>query len=423
MKRETSSYERILYYMGNATLMSFAFRIKINGNIAQNELDSALVKVQKKHPLARVRVEMTSDKKQFITTENVPKIPLHESGAEKADWKTTIKTELCRRFDIFKGPMIRVFLIQSKGISDIIFIFHHAICDGLSAIVFLEDLLSFLADPGLPVNPYSEAPGLTELIKKDIIDAIEEKGLPEWIRNMEIPELKPRKEEPPPNPDFAIHDWSFTEDQTNKITSFAKENNVSVHAVLGAVLLRAFSVEMKEKNGFKGVLQSPVSFRPFMVDEAEGYFGLFNGILTADIDCSPDRTISKMALEIYTKLKSQLNNYEPLDGYYFYGKYFLKNVEDPELFYANRTNEPINYDFSLSNLGRIQMQKQYGNYSIEEIYGPIFSAIKGEVVFSVTTHQGKMFFTCIYDRECFDYTAGSSIIQKAMDIFNESPGK
>jgi hypothetical protein len=240
---------------------------------------------------------------------------------------------------------------------------------------------------------------------------------------MEIPQLKPRKEEPPPRPDFAIHDWSFEEEQANKITSFAKENNVSVHAVLGAVLLRAFSLKLKKKNGFKGVLQSPVSFRPFMVDEAEGYFGLFNGILTADVDCSPDRTISEMTLEIYTKLKSQLNNYEPLNGYYFYGKYFLKNVEDPELFYANRTNEPINYDFSLSNLGRIQMQKKYGNYRIEEIYGPIFSAIKGEVVFSVTTHQGKMFFTCIYDRECFDYAAGSSIIQKAIDIFKELPDK
>ena len=417
MKRETIAYERILYYMGNTSHMSFAFRIKVNSNVDKNRLERALSSVQKKHTLARIRVEMTADKKQFITTENVPEIPLRELTAEEADWKAILKIELCRRFDIFKGPMIRVFLIQNKNTSDIIVVFHHAICDGLSAVIFLEDLFSFLAEPGLPLNPCPEMPVFTNLIKKDILDIINAKEIPEWLKNRDIPDLKPPQKEPPPEPDFAIHNWSFGEEETNKIASFAKENNVSVHAILGAVLLRAFSLELKEKNSFKGVLQSPVSFRPFMIEETKDYFGLFIGIFKADVDCSQERTIPEIALEIYTKLKAQLNNYEPLIGYYFFNKYSLDGIEDPELFYANRKVQPVDYDFSLSNLGRIQIQKKYGNYDIEEIYGPIFSAIKGEVVISVTTHQERMFFTCIYDKKCFDYATGSTIIQKALDIF------
>ncbi len=402
--------------------MSFGFRIKVSGTVGKNELERALSKVQKKHPLAGVRVEMTAGKKQFITTENVPDIPLCESNVEEADWKTILKKELYRRFDIFKGPMIRVFLIQGKDTSDIVFIFHHAICDGLSAVVFLENLFLFLAEPGLLVNPYTEAPIFTKLIKKDTLDIIKGKEMPGWLTNREIPELKPPRKEPPPKPDFALHSWSFAEEEANKIVSFAKKNNLSVHAVLGAVLLRAFSLELKEKNSFKGVLQSPVSFRPFMVDEAKDYFGLFNGILTADVDCSPERTIPEIALEIYTKLKAQLDNYEPLIGYYFFNEYFLDGIEDPELFFSNREDEPFNYDFSLSNLGRVQMQKKYGNYEIEEIYGPIFSAIRGEIVISANTHQGRMFFTCIYDKDCFDYTAGSAIMQTALNIFKDIAG-
>ncbi|GAH99830.1 unnamed protein product, partial [marine sediment metagenome] len=111
--------------------------------------------------------------------------------------------------------------------------------------------------------------------------------------------------------------------------------------------------------------------------------------------------------------------YEPLGGYYFFNEYFLDDIEDPELFYANRPHQPMDYDFSLSNLGRIQTQKKYGNYEIEKVYGPIFSAIRGERVIGVATHQEKMFFTCIYDKDCFSYDIGSSIIQKALDIFHD----
>ena len=175
MKRETSSYERVMFYMGNLNPLYFAFKIRVNNNISESELKEALLKVQKKHPLAGIRVEMTPDKKQFITTENVPEIPLREFNAGETDWKTAVNKELQTCFDIFKGPIVKASMIKRSGITDIIIVFHHAICDGLSSVIFLKDLFLFLADPGLPVNPYMEAPPLIELIKKDVIDIIEEK--------------------------------------------------------------------------------------------------------------------------------------------------------------------------------------------------------------------------------------------------------
>ena len=417
MKRETIAYERILYHMGNTTLMHFAFRVKVKGIIGKNELEEALYKVQHKYPLAGVRVIMTEDKKQFITTENVPRIPLRQFNGNEINWKAVVSEELCKSFDIFKGPMIRVFLIRRENISDIVVIFHHALCDGLSAVVFLHDLFTFLANPLQPLNPYTEAPIFTKLIKKDVLDIIKKRELPEWLKNKDDPVIKPPKEEPFPKPDYVINNWFFTEDDTKKIISLAKEINVSVHCILGAVLLKSFAREFGSKDGFKRILQTPVSFKPFLVDEAKEYFGLFNGILKVDIDCSPEKTISEIALDIYTKLKEQLDNYDPLVGYYFFNEYFLEDVEDPELYFANRPGQPMDYDFSLSNLGRTQMQKKYGNYEIEKVYGPIFSAIRGEKVISVNTYQGRMFFTCIYDKNFSEYNTCSSIIQRSVDMF------
>ncbi len=423
MKRETTTYERVLYHMGNETLMYFAFRINVNCNIKKSDLKEALSKAQQKHPLAGVRVIMAKDKdqfiKQFITTEDVPPIPLHEFDGNKTDWKTVVTEELCRPFDIFKGPMIRVFLIQGKSNCDIALIFHHAICDGLSAVVFLHDTLSFLADPDAPVNPYKEAPIFTKLIKKDILEIIKKRKLPEWVKNRNIAEQKPIKKEPLIKPDYAIHDWSFMEDKTKKILSFAKENSVSVHSILGAVLLRAFAQEFGPKEGFKRTIQSPVSFKPFMVDEAKKYFGLFNGILTAEIDCSPKRTIPEIASDINKKLKEQLEKYDPLIGYYFFNEHMLDDIKDPESFFSKRQSMPMNYDFSFSNLGVIQMQKKYGKYEIEEVYGPIFSAIKKERVIGLNTHQGRMFFTCIYDKRDFDHSTGRRIIKRVLGSFRD----
>ncbi|GAG81235.1 unnamed protein product, partial [marine sediment metagenome] len=221
MKRETIAYERVLYYMGDKSPMYFAFRVKVKGAIKKSKLEEALLKVQQKHPLARVRVEMTKDKKQFITTENVPKIPLIEFNRDETSWKDIVKKELCKPFDIFKGPMIRVFLIQRENISDVVAVFHHALCDGLSAVLFLHDVFLFLADPDMPVNPYTDAPIFSKLIKKNILEIIRKRELPGWLKNKEYLnlELKPPQEEPFLQPDFAIHNWFFTEDkQKNSFT-------------------------------------------------------------------------------------------------------------------------------------------------------------------------------------------------------------
>jgi len=240
----------VIYYEKR---MHFAFRVKVEPIIKKSDIKQALLKAQHKHPLAGVRVVMIKDKnqfiRQFITTENVPEIPLQELDGNKTDWKAVIAEELCRHFDIFKGPIIRVFLIQGKISSDIVVIFHHAICDGLSAVVFLHDMLLFLADKDRPVNPYPEAPVFTKLIKKDILEIIKKKKLPEWVRNRDNAEQKPIKKESFPKPDYVIHNWFFDEDKTKKVISLAKANSVSVHGILGAILLKSFAYEFGQKEG------------------------------------------------------------------------------------------------------------------------------------------------------------------------------
>jgi NRPS condensation-like uncharacterized protein len=422
MKRETISYERVLYYLGNHAPMYFAFRVKVNGTLAADELKQALSELQQLHPLARVRVEMTEDKKQYITDENVPPIPVAEYTSDQTDWKSLIKKELQTPFDIYKGPMIRISLIHGQDTSDVIAVFHHALCDGLSAEQFLQELFMFMSGTASELKPYPEAPNFAKLIKDDIMEIINKREPPPWIKNREYLkiELKPAKEKPYPHPNFVIHDWILSEQETKKLVSKAKQMGLSVHALLGAIILKAFAEEFGEKGGYTRKLQSPLSFKPFLKEEAKGFFGLFNGLLTTDIDCAPERSLSEIAQQIYTELTEKIKNYIPLDGYYYFNTYFLKDMKDPELYYANRPTPPMDYDVSLSNLGRVGMQKEYGSLEVEELFGPIFSAIRGERVIGVNTFQGRMFLTCIYDRDCFDHAAGTRIVEQVKKMMRES---
>jgi len=424
MKRETISYERVLYVIGNISPMYFAFRVKVKGSVKKQELEQALCKLQQRHPLTRVRVEMTQDKKQFITDENVPAIPLTEYTGQQTDWKSLIMQELQTPFDIYKGPMIRISLIHHQNTTDVVAVFHHALCDGLSAVQFLHEMFIFMADPDTDLKPYTEAPVFSKLIKKEILEIIKGRKLPDWLKNKDYLkiELKPAKTEPFPRPHFAIHNWSLSEQETEKIIKPAKQNGISVHALLGAVILKAFAREFGEKEGYVRKLQSPLSFKPFLTDQAQDYFGLFNGLLTVDVDCSPERPLTAIAKQIYTELTEKINDYNPLDRYYFFNTYFLEDIKDPELYYANRPTPPMDYDVSLSNLGRVQIQKNYGSYEIEKLYGPIFSAIRGERVIGINTFRGRMFFTCIYDKDCFDHNAGNRIIEHALSMFHEITG-
>ena len=97
----------------------------------------------------------------------------------------------------------------------------------------------------------------------------------------------------------------------------------------------------------------------------------------------------------------------------------LDDVEDPENYFSRRKPWAMDYDFSLSNLGRLSMKNSYGKYEIKSIFGPVFSAIRGERVIAVNTHNNKMHFTYIYDKDCFDHKRGIKIKENALKTLQE----
>ena len=416
MKRETTPYERVMFHYSGKGPMYFAFRLNIRGNLTQERLLNALDKVRLEFPLTAVRVEKLADKKQFITTENVPEYPLTVTDSFTGDWRDELISLLQPSFDNAVGPMVRFKLLRNGLENSLIAVFHHAVGDGVGAVLFLESLLRHLGDPERsPVIPTEEtwAPMLHKIISSENMKIIETFDPPKYKDDKEYTQYVPKIITPEPFPilPFALHTVAFSEEETTAIVTAAKRAGVTVHAYLGAMILQCFAAEFGPKEGYLRTIQSPINFRPQLIPGADRMFGLFNGLITAQSDCSEGRPTEEIAREIGKSFHEEIQSLKTLAGYFNFMSYILDGIDDPEVYYDSRetAGPTMAYDFSFSNLGRIELERDFGDLELTEAFGPVFSATRGEKVIGALTLNGRLFMTMIYDSDCFERETGERI--------------
>lgn len=405
----------MFHYSGKGP-MYFAFRLNIRGNLTRERLLKALGKVRLEFPVTAVRVEKLADKRQFITTENVPEYPLTVIDPFTGDWRDELISLLKLPFENAVGPMVRLKLLRNGPENSLIVVFHHAIGDGVGAVLFLESILRHLGDPERPAAIPTEetwAPMLHKIISEESMKVIETFDPPKFKDNKDYTHYVPKIIPPEPFPilPFALHTVAFSEEETSRIITAAKLAGVTVHAYLGALILKCFAAEFGPVEGYKRTIQCPINFRPQLIPGADRMFGLFNGLLFADSDCSDGRPVEEIAREIGKSFHDEIQSLQPLAGYYNFMSYILDGIDDPEVYYDSREkNGPDKkYDFSFSNLGKIDLESNYGDLELPEAFGPVFSATRGEKVIGALTMQGKLHMTMIYDSDCFSTEVGARI--------------
>lgn len=426
--RESSSFERIMFHYASKEPAFFAFRIRFTGQCDEARLRTALAKARVQYPLSAVRVEHDGQKRQYLRTDSVPDYPLTVITDPSISWTETIIRGLQEPFDHSAGPMARFTLLTHTDAHDLIAIFHHAVVDGIGALVFLEYLMNCLSDPTIePTAPddLHRAPMLHRIIHPDNLRKIQEKGIPDYFVKKEylnidiLPYTKPVFR----SPRFSLHTASFSADKTQTLIMHARRHEVSIHAYLGALVMSVFAEQFGPADGYERTIQCPVNFRPQLIPEARKMFGLFNGIVKAKAACTPDREIADIAQEVGTKIREDVDSLEPLAGYYNFMSYYLEGVQDPERLYESRTDGPMkmDYDFSFSNVGRLDWLLSGSDIRIQEIHGPVFSALRGERVIGALTFNGRLCMTMIYDPDNFNDELGGILWTRICERVDKLP--
>lgn len=143
--RKLSNLER-MYLWSPYSDVSMVTRIR--GHVSEEGLINALNIILQMHPLVGAKIVLDSEHNAWFSTDNVPK-PIIKSVHKIRDtqWFDELQLEIKIPFNPETGPLIRFVLLHSETESDLVIICNHSICDGMSLVYLIRDLLSSYTNP------------------------------------------------------------------------------------------------------------------------------------------------------------------------------------------------------------------------------------------------------------------------------------
>ena len=149
-ERKVTAAERFFAHSPFA-IVTMVLRIK--GYVSEEMLRRAVIRVQQRHALLRVRIQTDADHTSWFTSESVREIPIGIVPRESEDDWIEIHAQVSGMpFEFETHPAIRFVLVQSPELSELIIVSHHIICDGMSLAYLAPDLMVHLGEPGREVE-------------------------------------------------------------------------------------------------------------------------------------------------------------------------------------------------------------------------------------------------------------------------------
>jgi hypothetical protein len=235
-KRKLSTIEHIV----EANILCF---VRLEGSFHVDQLRSALSRVQRKHPALRALIREEPGG-LYYEADSAPEIPLRiVRRVTEDDYRRECQTELTTDF-VDDQPQLRAVWLQSEVESDLLLTTSHRICDALSILTIVREVLRSLHtnEELIPYEPITE---------RDIIGDYQPPQ--PWKRKLAVGlingllRLVPSSRRVPENNEHCL-EWRADRELSDALKQRCKAEGVSVHALLVVALDRALlAVFGKEK--------------------------------------------------------------------------------------------------------------------------------------------------------------------------------
>lgn len=144
MNRPLTASEYLMWLSYNNSPENVTLSATIKGLFNIDLLTEALAWLQLRHSRLRVKIVTNNQNQPQFSLENVPPIPLRvieRQGEEH--WCREMAEELLQPLNWSEEPLLRVLLLHSPDISNLIITFHHCIGDGLSGACLIRDIFAY----------------------------------------------------------------------------------------------------------------------------------------------------------------------------------------------------------------------------------------------------------------------------------------
>ncbi len=384
-----------LFLARQSVCIDFAVVGRVSGPLTQAGLEHGLAGLCRRHPLFFVRADLRADDIPYFTTDGVPPIPLRiVERADDETWLAEATAEIQVPVPYRRGPLMRCVWVRGEGVSEVILVCEHLTADGLSAVYALRDLLAMAADPSLQLEPV-DAPPLPELVPPAVVDQIREDAaawpplgpLPprEWLLGepeSQAPQSVSAEGRTATDPPHVVA-FGLDPAETSALVARCREHGVTVQAALCAAFLTPFA-EMDPANPIRRA-EIPADLRGKLTRPVGDAYANLIGLTIIEVDCTPGRDLWEVARDAATA---------------------LAGIRDRDIFatfqvvvsltgHIKNPDWVIEYDLSISNLGRLNIPAAYGDLRLESVWGPVFPATGPKhLILDVATFGGSM--RCLY---------------------------
>ncbi len=423
--------ERTMYRDG-LTPFTSVFTVSLRGELNEMVLRQSLAQMQAGHPLLRCRVEAAADGPQFVACREPAPVSLRIVERSSAfDWESEVRREWITPFGAAEAPLVRLVWLRGKGVHDLMLVAHHCICDGASGMTLLRDCFAAYEDPPRNTATYRPLGALEDLIPGELLRnrafRLRAGGRAVLLRLALAAKRRSRREEKrgPSADEFYFHRRQLHAVEADRLAERCREENASVFAASGVAFLQAFG-EVRGAGALKHAY-SMVNARRFLPQlRPDALFGMAPGV---EIGIKPllsaDRMFTTAFWDHARAFRRGLTvRIDRLGRRFYENLAALEGLHDRYARLVADTDSASGVrHVTFSNLGRLDLPRQYRGFRVEHVYSPLVMVSPSPAnTVVLSSFGGAMEFAIISDEQALPRADAAAIQERAMAILRTCAG-
>ncbi|MBV8886309.1 MAG: hypothetical protein JO235_20275 [Chroococcidiopsidaceae cyanobacterium CP_BM_RX_35] len=406
--RPLGAFEKLFWLCDQVQPMHFALTAQIQGEFSTEQLKCALMQVQQRHPLLRVRIALDETEQPWFV-EQVASIPLRVLRRQSEQhWQREVETEISTPFNWNQAPLVRAVLLHSLEISELIIVYHHSIADGTSGTYLIRDILQALAVKSTILQPLP-----MPLSSEDLMLGKADAALSLCPVALQTSDFKP----PETSPRSRLLAGSLTPETTTRLIFRCRQEQTSVHAAICAAFLLAIVRQSGSKQQQTLRCLTPIDLQRHFMSASDARFSLCVTVARTEHALTPNTSVWAVAQSVKQQLNQAMEPEQVMAAIQQSQAWMSANPSSTQVWQG--LIEQYSFDIMVTNLGRLALPQQFGQLQLRGIYGP--SAMSGRdsgPMLGVATIGERLCFTLVYPESVLFPAAVTQLQQEAMQLLH-----
>ena len=421
-----------IFWLNEQDATQVAIMAQIKGKFSVEQLNLALTQVQQQHLLLRVRIALDEAQNPWFVedTSNIPLRVVPRKGEQH--WQKELEQELGQPFVSHQAPLVRVALIHSTDVSELIITSHHSISDGASKLLLIRDIVRALATPETSISSQSLPiiPAMEDLIlgqvDENLLSLNSKNQKTSWQQKSS---LSTKLTESPTQfsnatveqtsqilPD--IHFAALSPEKTSLLISRCRQEQTTVHAAICSAFLVAIANQNPSEKQQAIECFSAINIREHLRPVVEEQFGYYaHGKATLQT-LTPNASLWEVARSFKDRLNQEITPKKVFEDILRKQEWLSTNPDLTQ--FQQAISENLDRTLIVSNLGRVTFSPQFGQLQVQAIYGPIgIPPGRNQWVVGAVTVGKQLFLTLVLPKSIMCSAEGEDLLEEAIQLLQD----